>query len=93
MGANRTLGILVGSLVLWMRWAVLPRRGERRSGVAVVAVGIGHCGIAGVIGGKVPGILFCVMRWCTRFVDFRCHFVVGFGAFIIGGAFDIQQRS
>jgi hypothetical protein len=41
----------------------------------------------------VPGILFCVMRWCTRFVDFRFRFVIGFGAFIMGGAFDIQRRS
>ena len=93
MGTNRTLGILVGSLVSWMRWAVLPRWGEHRTGVAAVAVEIGRCGIVGVIGGMVPGILFCVMRWCTRFVDFRFRFVIGFGTFIMGGAFDIQRRS
>ncbi len=89
MGTNQTLGILVGSLVLWMRWAVLPRRGEPCTSVAVVAVGIGWCGIVVVIGGMVPGLLFRVMRWCTRFVDFRFSFVLGFGAFIMGGAFDI----
>ena len=90
MGTKRTLGILVGSLVSWMRWAVLPRRGERRAGVAAVAVGIGRHGIVGVISGTVPGILFCVKCWCTCFVDFMFCFVVGFGAFIMGGAFDIR---
>ena len=74
----------------WMRWAVLPKQGDRRTGIAAVAVGIGHWGIVGVIGGTVPWILFCVMRWCTRFVDFSACFVVGFGAFIMGGAFDIR---
>ena len=77
----------------WMRWAVLPRWGERCTGIAAVAVGIGCCGIVDVIGGTVPGILFCVMRWCTCFVDFSARFVVGFGAFIMGGAFDIRGRS
>ena len=75
----------------WMR--VLPRRGERRTGVAAVAVGIGRHDIVGVISGTVPGILFHVMRWCTHFVDFSARFVVGFGAFIMGGVFDIRQRS
>ena len=89
MGTNRTLGILVVSLVSWMHWAVLPRREECRTGVATVAVGIGRCGIVVVIGGTVPGILFCVMRWCTCFVDFSACFVVGFGAFIMGAVFDI----
>jgi len=61
--------------------------------VASVAGGIGHLGIAGVIGGTVPRILFLVMRRWTLFVDFSALFVVGFGAFIMGGAFDIQRRS
>ena len=77
----------------WMRWAVLPRRGERRTGIAASVVGIGRRGMAGVIGGTVPGTLFCVMRRWTLFVDFSARFVVGFGAFIVGGAFDIRQRS
>ena len=77
----------------WMRWAVLPRRRERRTGVAASSVGIGRHGIAGVIGGTVPGTLFCVMRQWNRFVDSSARFVVGFGAFIMGGAFDIQRRS
>ena len=89
MGTNQTLGLLFGSLVLWMRWAVLPRWGERCTGVAAVVVGIGRCGIVGVIGRTVPGILFHMMRWCTRFVDFSACFAVGFGAFIMGGVFDI----
>jgi hypothetical protein len=76
MGTNRTLGILFNSLVSWMRWTVLHRWGERRTGVAAVAVGIGRRGIVGMIG-------------CTRFVDFSAHFVVGFCAFIMGGTFDI----
>jgi hypothetical protein len=93
MGTTRTLGILFGSLVSWMRWAVLPRRGDRLTGVASVAGGIGRRGIAGVIGGSVPGILFRVMRRWTLFVDFSARFVVGFGTFNMGGALDIRQRS
>ena len=73
-----------------MRWAVLPRRGERRIGVASSAVGVGCRGIAGEIGGTVPGVLFRVMRLWTLFVDFSARFVVGFGAFIMGGALDIR---
>ena len=81
MGTKRTL---------WMRWAVLPRRGERRIGVASSAVGFGHRGIAGEIGGTVPGTLFRVMRRWTCFVDFSARFVIGFGAFIMGGELDIR---
>jgi len=92
MGTKRTLGILFGSLVSWMHWAVLPRRGERRTGIAASAVGIGVAEFAGVIGETVPGTLFRVMRRWTHFVDFSAHFVVGFGAFIMGGALDIRQR-
>ena len=88
-----TLGILFGSRVSWIRWAVLPRRGDRLTGMASVAGGIGRLGIAGVIGGTVPGLLLRVMRRWTLFVDFSTRFVIGFGAFIMGGAFDIRQRS
>ncbi len=89
MGTKRTLGIFVVIFVACTRWAVLPRRGERRTRVAASSVGTGRRGIAGVIGGTVPGILFRVRRWWTRFMDFSAHFVVGFGAFIMGGASDI----
>ena len=92
MGTKWTLGILFGSLVSWMRWAVLPRRGDRRTGVALVAVGTGCCGSVGVIGGTVPWTLLRVMRRWTLFVDFSTRFVIGFGAFVMGGAFDIRQR-
>ncbi len=71
-----------------MRWAVLPRRGDCRTSVALVAVETGRRGSVHVIGGMVPGALLCVMRRWTRFVDFSARFVVGFGAFIMGGAFD-----
>jgi hypothetical protein len=93
MGTKRTFGIFVRSFVAWMRWAVLPRRGERRTGIAASSVGTGRLGIAGVIGGTVPGTLFLVRRLWTRFVVFSARFVVGFGAFIMGGASDIQRRS
>ncbi len=93
MGTKRTFGIFFGSFVAWMRWAVLPRRGECRTGVAASLVGTGRRGIAGVIGGTVPGTLFRVMRRWTRFVDCSARFVVGFGAFIMGGASDIRRRS
>ena len=93
MGTKRTLGILFGSLVSWMHWAVLPRQGDRHTGMASVAVGTGRRGSVGVIGGTVPGLLLRVMRRWTLFVDFSAHFVFGFGAFIMGGAFDIRQRS
>ena len=76
-----------------MRLAVLLRRGERRTSVAASLVGIGRRGIASVIGGTVPGIFFRVVRRWNRFVDFSACFVVGFGAFIIGGASDIRRRS
>ena len=93
MGTNQTLGILFGSLVSWMRWAVLPRRGDHRTGMALVAVGTGRRRSFSVIGGTVPRALLRVMcRW-TLFLDFSARFVVGFGAFIMGGAFDIWQRS
>jgi len=75
-----------------MCWAVLPRWGECCTGIAASAVGIERLGIAGVIGGTVPGTLFCVMRWWTRFVDFSARFVNGFGTFIMGDALDIWQR-
>jgi hypothetical protein len=90
MGTKRTLGILFGSLVSWMHWAVLRRWGDRRTGVAAVAVGTGRRGSVGLIGGTVPGTLLRVMRRWTLFVDFSARFVVGFGAFIMGGAFDIR---
>ncbi len=93
MGTKWTLGILFGSLVSWMSWAVLPRRGDHGTGVASVAVGAGCRGSVVVIGGAVPGTLLCVMRWWTLFVDFSARFVVGFGAFMMGGAFDILRRS
>ena len=75
--------------VAWMHWAILPRRGEHRTGVAASLVGTGHRRIAGVIGGTMPGTLFHVRRRWTHFVDFSACFVVGFGAFIMGGVFDI----
>ena len=93
MGTKRTFGIFFGSFVALMRWAVVLRRGERRTGVAASSVGIGRRRIAGVICGTVPGTLFLVMRRWTRFVDCSARFVVGFGAFIMGGASDIRRRS
>ena len=88
-----TLGILFGSRVSWIRWAVLPRRGDCLAGVALVAGGNGRLGIAGVIGGTVPGILLRALRGWTRFVDFSARFVVEFSAFMMGDAFDILRRS
>jgi hypothetical protein len=93
MGTKRTLGIFFVIFVAWMRGAVVPRRGERRTGVAASSVGTRRRGIAGVIGGTVPGTLFRVRRQWTRFVVFSARFIVGFGAFIMGGASDIRQRS
>ena len=90
MGTKRILGILFVSLASWMRWAVLPRQGECCTGIAASVVGIGRRGIAGMIGGMVPGTLFGVMRRWTCFVDFSARFVVGFGAFFMGGELDIQ---
>ena len=72
-----------------MRWAVVPRWGEHHTGVAASLVGTRRRGIAGVIGGTVPGTLFHVRRLWTRFVVFSARFVVGFGAVIMGGASDI----
>ena len=77
------------SFVVWMRWAVLPRWGDRRTGVAASLVGTGRRRSAGVIGGTVLGTLFRVRRLWTHFAVFSARFVVGFGAFIMGGASDI----
>jgi hypothetical protein len=93
IGTNHTLGIGFGSPAFWIRWAVLLSQGDCCTGVALVAVGGGCRGGARVIGGTVPGILFRVSRQCTRFVSFSTRFVVGVGAFMIGGASDIQRRS
>ncbi len=93
MGTKQTLGIFIVIFVACTHWAVLPRRGERCTGVAASSVGTGRRGIAGVIGGTVPGTLFRVRHRWTRFVDFSARFGVGFGAFIMGGASDIRQRS
>ncbi len=93
MGTKRTSGIFFVIFVVWMRGAVVPRRGERRTGVAASLVGTGRLRIAGVIGGTVPGTLFRVRRRWTRFVIFSARFDVGFGAFIMGGASDIRRRS
>ncbi len=76
-----------------MCWAVLPSRGDRRTGVASVAGGNGHCGSVLVIGGMVLGTLLRVRRQWTRFVDLSACFVVGLGAFMMGGASDIRRRS
>ena len=90
---NWTLGILCGSLVSWMRWAVLPSRGDRRTGVASVAGGSGRRGSVCVIGRTVLGTLLHVRHRCTLFVDLSACFVVGLGAFMMGGASNIRQRS
>jgi len=42
--------------------------------------------------GTVPWTLLRVMRRWALFVDFSTRFVIGFGAFVMGGAFDIRQR-
>jgi hypothetical protein len=76
-----------------MRWAVFPSRGDCRSGVASVAVGGGRRGSARVIGGTVLGTLLRVMRRWTHFVVLIARFVVGFGAFMMGGASNIRRRS
>ena len=93
MGTKRTFGIFFVSFVVWMRWAVLPRWGDRRTGVAASLVGTGCRRSAGVIGGTVLGTLFRVRRLWTHFAVFSARFVVGFGAFIMGGASDIRRRS
>ena len=93
MGTKRIFGICFVRFAAWMRWAVVLLRGERRTGVAVSSGGTVFCGIAGVISGTVPGMLFLVRRIWTRLVVFSARFVVGFGAFIMGGALDIRRRS
>ena len=62
IGTNRTLGILCGSLVSWTHWAVLPSRGDCRTGVASVAGGSGRRGSVRVIGGTVFGTWLRVRR-------------------------------
>jgi hypothetical protein len=76
-----------------MRGAVLSSHGDRRTGVALVAVGGGCRGGARVTGETVPGILLHVSQQCTQFVNFSTRFVVGLGTFMIGRALDIGQRS
>ena len=93
IGTKQTLGILRGSIASCMHWVVLPSQGDCRTGVALVASGSGCHGSVLVIGGTVPGTLLHVRcRW-TCFVELRACFVVGLGAFMMGGASDIRRRS
>ncbi len=67
-------------------------RGDWRIGVISVVVGGEYSGCVHVIGGTVPGTLLRVSRKWTRLVDLSARLVVGLGAFMIGGAFDICWR-
>ena len=93
IGMKRTLGILCGSLVSWMHCAVLPSQGDCSTGVALVAGESGRRGIVRMIGGTVSGTLLRVRHRWTQFVDLSARFVVGLGAFMMGGASDILRRS
>ncbi len=66
--------------------------GDRGTGVILVAVGGEYSGCVRVIVGTVPGTLLRVSRRWTRLVDLSACLVVGLGAFMIGGAFDICWR-
>ncbi len=69
---------------------IFHSRGDRRIGVVLVAIGGEYSGCVRVIGGAVPGTLLRVSRRWTRLVDLSARLVVGLGAFMIGGAFDIR---
>ncbi len=71
---------------------IFRSRGDRRIGVVSVAVGGEYSGCVRVISGTVPGTLLRVSRRWTRLVDLSARLVVGLGAFMIGGAFDIRWR-
>ena len=84
IGTNRTRG---------RRCRRFDRRGVGGVGSAVAAgtmCGITLLGKVGVIAGAELGILARVRRECVRFVSFNTRFAVGFGAFIMGGAFVIR---
>jgi hypothetical protein len=76
-----------------MRWAILPSQGDRCAGMALVAGGSGRHGSVRVIGETVFGTLLRVRHRCILFVDLSAHFVVGLGAFMMGGVSDIRRRS
>jgi hypothetical protein len=46
-----------------------------------------------IIVGTLPGVLFCVTRWCKHGVSLRVCFAVGFLACRIGGAFVMRGTS
>ncbi len=86
IGTNHTRG---------RRCRRFDRRGVGGAGTAVAAgtmCGITLLGKVGVIAGTELGILACVRRECVRFVSFNTRLAVGFGAFIMGGAFVIRPR-
>ena len=86
IGTNRTRG---------RRCRRFDRRGGGDVGSAVAAgtmCGITLLGKVGVIAGTELGILARVRRECVRFVSFNTRLAVGFGAFIMGGAFVIRPR-
>jgi hypothetical protein len=63
-------------------------RGERRGATTGVGgwFGMKRRGAVGVMGGTLPGTLFLVCCECVRLVNFKTHFCVELGAFMIGGA-------
>ncbi len=64
--------------------------GDLRIGVMLVSV-CGECsGCVRVIAGTLPGTLLWVILSWTCLVDLSARLVVGLGAFMIGGAFDIR---
>ncbi len=67
-------------------------RGDWCTGVFLVAVDGEYSGCVCVIVGTVPGTLLRVSRRWTRLVDLSACLVVGLGAFMIGGAFNIHWR-
>ncbi len=43
------------------------------------------CGVVGTMAGSLPGMLLRIQHKCMRFVNFKTHFCVGLGAFMMGG--------
>ncbi len=62
-------------------------RGEQHGVATGVGGGFGmnRCGAVGVMAGTLPGMLLHVHLECVRFVDFKTHFCIGLGAFMMGG--------
>jgi hypothetical protein len=84
-GSNRTLGCCMVAVCA----STVLRHVNHCGAVAIWMSGKGrgtwHLGTVFVIRGMLPGMLFCVLHECVRFVNCSARVVVGLGSNMMGG--------